>query len=48
MVEDITAGPGRIVPRPARQLLIIPRNTETLRRLGLIAEGRYRERAQHG
>jgi hypothetical protein len=48
MVEDITAGPGRIVPRPARQLLIIPRNTETLRRLGLIAEGRYRERTQHG
>jgi hypothetical protein len=46
MVEDVTAGPGRIVPRPARQLLIVPRNTETLRRLGLIAEGRYRESTQ--
>jgi hypothetical protein len=46
MVEDVTAGPGRIVPRPARQLLITPRNTETLRRLALIAEGRYRERTQ--
>src|SRR6478736_3620358 len=46
MAEDVTAGPGRIVPRQARQLLITPRNTETLRRLGLIAEGRYRERTQ--
>jgi len=46
IVEDVTAGPGRIVPRPARQLLITPRNTETLRRLGLIAEGRYRESVQ--
>jgi len=40
------AGPGRIVPRQARQLLIVPRNTETLRRLGLIAEGSYRESTQ--
>ena len=46
IVEDVTAGPGRIVPRQARQLLIVPRNTETLRRLGLIAEGRYRESTQ--
>lgn len=44
IVEDVTAGPGRFVPRPARQLLITPRNTETLRRLALIAEGRHRER----
>jgi hypothetical protein len=46
IVEDVTAGPGRIIPRQARQLLIVPRNTETLRRLGLIAEGRYRESTQ--
>jgi hypothetical protein len=44
MVEDVTAGAGKLIPRPARQLLITPRNTETLRRLALIAEGRHRER----
>jgi len=27
-----------------RQLLILPRNREALRRLALLAEGRYRER----
>ena len=43
IVEDVTAGPGRLVPRAARQLLIVPRNKETLQRLALIAEGRYRE-----
>lgn len=41
--EDVTAGVGRFVPKPARQLVIAPRNTETLQRLALIAEGRYRE-----
>lgn len=39
IVEDVTGGPGRLIPRPARQLLITPRNTEALRRLALIAEG---------
>ena len=39
IVEDVTGGPGRFIPRPARQLLITPRNTEALRRLALIAEG---------
>ena len=40
--EDATAGPGRVIPVPVRQLAIGPRNVETLRRLALIAEGRYR------
>jgi hypothetical protein len=44
IVEDATAGPGQVIPRAVRQLVITPRNVETLRRLGLIAEGRYRER----
>jgi hypothetical protein len=39
MTEDVTSGPGHLIPRPARQLLITPRNTEALRRLALIAEG---------
>jgi hypothetical protein len=38
IAEDATGGPGRLVPRPARQLIISPRNTEALRRLALIAE----------
>jgi hypothetical protein len=42
IVEDATSGPGSLLPRAARQLLIAPRNTETLRRLALIAEGRQR------
>ena len=28
IVEDVTGGPGRLIPRAARQLLITPRNTE--------------------
>jgi uncharacterized protein YndB with AHSA1/START domain len=39
LTEDVTGGPGRLIPRPARQRLITPRNTEALRRLALIAEG---------
>jgi hypothetical protein len=42
IAEDATSGPGRLIPRPIRQLLIGPRNTEALRRLALIAEGRHR------
>lgn len=41
IAEDATSGPGRMIPRPARQLLITPRNTEAMRRLALIAEGRH-------
>jgi uncharacterized protein YndB with AHSA1/START domain len=40
IAEDATAGPGRLIPKPIRQLLITPRNRESLRRLALIAEGR--------
>jgi len=43
IAEDVIGGPGRLVPRPLRQALIGPRNVETLRRLSLLAEGRYRE-----
>ncbi len=42
IAEDVTGGPGRLIPRPARQLLPTPRNTEALRRLALIAEGHTR------
>ena len=37
------SGPGTIVPLPVRQVMILPRNREALRRLALIAEGRHRE-----
>ncbi|GLY15997.1 polyketide cyclase [Kineosporia sp. NBRC 101677] len=40
MQEDATAGPGKLVPKPVRQVSIAPRNTESLRRLQLISEGR--------
>ena len=43
IVEDVTAGPGRLIPRPARQILIVPRHSETLQRHARVAEGRYRE-----
>lgn len=38
--EDASHGPGVLVPRPLRQLAIVPRNRESLRRLALIAENR--------
>ncbi|WP_202613733.1 SDR family NAD(P)-dependent oxidoreductase [Ornithinimicrobium cerasi] len=40
--EDATKGPGRMIARPVRQLGIGPRNVEALRRLALLAEGRFR------
>lgn len=43
IAEDAVSGPGRLVPMPLRQLGILPRNQEALRRLALIAEGRHRE-----
>lgn len=43
IAEDASAGPGRLVPLPVRQLMILPRNREALRRLALLAEGRHRE-----
>ena len=42
--EDATRGPGTLIPRPARQLAIGPRNVEALRRLAFLAEGRHRNR----
>jgi hypothetical protein len=38
--EDASEGPATLVPGPARQLAIVPRNREALRRLAFIAEGR--------
>ena len=38
--EDAVRGPGTLVPRPLRTAVIVPRNTETLRRLAFLAEGR--------
>ena len=43
IVEDAVSGPGVLVPRPVRQVAIALRNTESMRRLALIAEGRHRE-----
>lgn len=40
MTEDASEGPGRLVPRPLRQIAIAPRNRESLRRLGYLVRGR--------
>jgi hypothetical protein len=40
MAEDAVRGPGTLVPKPLRDLVLVPRNVETLRRLILLAEGR--------
>ncbi len=37
--EDASKGPGKLVPRPLRQLVIVPRNVECLKRLAFLAEG---------
>jgi uncharacterized protein YndB with AHSA1/START domain len=42
IAEDVSEGPGRLVPQPVRQLGIAPRNRETLRRLSYLAEGHAR------
>ena len=38
--EDIVAGPARFVPKLVRDAATHARNTETLRRLAYLAEGR--------
>lgn len=38
MREDATHGPGLLVPKPLRQLAIVPRNRESLQRLAYLAE----------
>ena len=40
ITEDAAEGPGRLVPRPARAPVLRWRNTEALRRLALLVEGR--------
>lgn len=40
--EDAATGPARLIPKPLRDLILHWRNTETLRRLAFIAEGRAR------
>lgn len=42
IAEDATTGPARVIPKPVRDLLLHWRNTETLRRLAYLAEGRSR------
>ncbi|QSR29424.1 polyketide cyclase [Nocardioides sp. S5] len=42
IVENATAGPGALVPKPVQDVQLHLRNTETLRRLAFVAEGRPR------
>lgn len=41
ITEDAIAGPGVLVPEPLKGLTLRWRNTETLRRLAFVAEGRH-------
>jgi uncharacterized protein YndB with AHSA1/START domain len=40
IVEDVSGGPGLLVPQPVRVAAMDVRNRETLRRLAYLAEGR--------
>ena len=40
ITEDATAGPAVLVPKPLRDMQLQLRNTETLRRLAFLVEGR--------
>ena len=40
MTEDAVKGPGTLVPKPLRDVVLVPRNVETLKRLALLSEGR--------
>ncbi len=42
IVENVTAGPGVLVPKPIQDAQLHLRNTETLLRLAFVAEGRAR------
>lgn len=42
ITEDAVSGPATVIPRPVRQLVVRPRNVESLLRLALLAEGRHR------
>ena len=48
LTEDAVKGPGTLVPKPLRTLLLVPRNAETLDRLALLAEGRGRATGDTG
>ena len=38
--EDVVTGPATLVPAPLRQLALVPRNRESLRRLEYLVRGR--------
>lgn len=42
MVENATAGPGALIPKPLQDPQLHLRNVETLRRLAFVVEGRTR------
>jgi hypothetical protein len=42
MAEDTVSGPGRLLPPPVLAAVLTPRNSESLRRLTYLAEGRSR------
>lgn len=42
IAEDTSRGPAALLPKPVRQAAMVKRNTETLRRLAFLAEGRAR------
>lgn len=44
--EDVTSGPGVLVPELVRRKMLEVRNVETLRRLAYVAENRVRDSAQ--
>jgi uncharacterized protein YndB with AHSA1/START domain len=48
MIESATSGPWSLVPDPIADLMLSPRNDETLGRLKLLAERRHRERKSDG
>lgn len=42
ITEDVTAGPGTLIPKPLRDAQLHLRNVEALRRLAFVVEGRTR------
>ncbi len=46
--EAVTGGLGRLLPTWLEQLAVRPRNSEALRRLCMLAEGRYRHQHDGG
>lgn len=40
ITEDVTAGPGTLIPKPLRDAQLHLRNVEALRRLAFVVEGR--------